>query len=49
MVALDQERQAFAAKTSDRNVYSVRRSLAIIAGLSLSFWGVVAIVIYHTL
>jgi hypothetical protein len=49
MAVLDQERRAFVARTSDRDVYSVRRSLAIIAGMSLSFWGVVAFVIYQAL
>ena len=49
MAALDENRFAFLREQSDRNPYSVRRSLAIIAGLSLSFWGLVGLALYEVL
>jgi hypothetical protein len=49
MAAIDNHRLALAEKKSEGSPYSVRRSVAIIAGLSLSFWSLVGLVIYELL
>jgi len=49
MAALDENRFAFARAEPDGKPYSVRRSIAIIAGLSLSFWGLVGLALYEVL
>jgi hypothetical protein len=49
MAAIDNNRLALAEKKSESCPYSVRRSIAIIAGLSLSFWSLVGLVVYELL
>jgi hypothetical protein len=48
MAAIDNHRLALAEEKSG-SPYSVRRSVAIIAGLSLSFWSLVGLVLYELL
>jgi hypothetical protein len=49
MAAIENHRTALAEKKSDGSAYSVRRSIAIIAGLSLSFWSVLGLIVYEIL
>jgi hypothetical protein len=44
MAALDHEHVGTAARHEENGPYSVRRSIAIIAGLSLGFWGALALI-----
>ena len=44
MAALDHEHVGTAARGSASGPYSIRRSIAIIAGLSLGFWGALALI-----
>lgn len=49
MAVLDENRVAFVEKRSDPGPYSVRRSIAIITGVSLSFWALLGFAIYELL
>jgi hypothetical protein len=49
MAAIDTHRSAVGESNRDGNPYSVRRSIVIIAGLSLSFWSVLGIILYEVL
>jgi hypothetical protein len=49
MAAIDNHRSAVVGSKSDGNPYSVRRSIVIIAGLSLSFWSVLGLIVYEVL
>jgi hypothetical protein len=46
---IDNHRAALAGNESDASPYSVRRSLVIIAGLSLGFWSVLGLIVYEIL
>jgi hypothetical protein len=49
MAAIDNHRAALAGSAADGCPYSVRRSIAIIAGLSLGFWSVLGVIVYEIL
>ena len=49
MAVLDHKRFALIKDDPDGKPYSVRRSMVIIAGLSLSFWGLLGFALYRVL
>lgn len=49
MAVLDHKRFALVRDDPDGRPYSARRSLVIIGGLSLSFWGLLGFALYRVL